>query len=395
MSGKLNLKTSLSMIAILAMSSTALAGGKPTVAKILPLNHTCSNTLFFIAQDMTSQQFVDSCAKVGAEEGYFHSLLETNALPVANDLNNDLRMVIFDDYNQYKRYGSRLFNINTDNGGMYIEGNATDSNNQASFYAHEADWLRPEFVIWNLKHEYVHYLDGRFNLKGNFADYPTNTVWWSEGLAEYVSKENTNDDAISLINANGGNRTLAAVFATTYNNTVEEIYDWGYIGNRFMFENHMEDVRAIRSAGRSGNWSEYQNIVNNLGSSYEAQWQSWLIDLAGGGNGGGTGGGTGGSNEVLLDTNVSGDATSWSHYQVDTSGAGTLSVIISGGSGDADLYVKDGSQTSANNWDCRPYVGGNEETCEISVASAATVHIGINGYQAFSNVGLTATFTAN
>ena len=33
-----------------------------------------------------------------------------------------------------------------------------------------AEWLRPDFQIWNLTHEMVHYLDGRFNLKGDFND---------------------------------------------------------------------------------------------------------------------------------------------------------------------------------------------------------------------------------
>jgi hypothetical protein len=265
-----------------ATSSIASAKGRPTVDNILPLVHVCSSTLFFRAQDMTSQQFIDSCNEVGQEESYIHNRLQTNELPVDNDLNEDLRMVIFDDYDQYNRYGKRLFNINTNNGGMYIEGDATTSNNQASFYAHEASWLRPEFSIWNLKHEYVHYLDGRFNLKGNFSDYPTNTVWWSEGVAEYISKENNNADAIALINSAGGNRTLAQVFATSYSNTVEEIYDWGYIANRFMFSNHMADVSQMREATRNGFWSDYQNFLNSWSASYEQEWQAWLVTLVGG-----------------------------------------------------------------------------------------------------------------
>lgn len=79
-----------------------------------------------------------------------------------NDQNEDLRMVIFNDYNQYNRYGSRLFGINTNNGGMYIEGDAT-----------------------------------------------------------------------------------------TYNNSVEEIYDWSYLANRFMFENQMQ---AITSNNGKRSW---------------------------------------------------------------------------------------------------------------------------------------------
>ncbi len=375
-----------------AQSNTVAARGKPTVDSVLPLEHVCSSTLFFKAQDMTQQQFNDSCAEVGAEESYFHNKLETAWQPVVGDLNEDLRMVVFDDYDNYNRYGSRLFGINTNNGGMYIEGNATDPNNQASFYAHEADWLRPEFVIWNLKHEYVHYLDGRFNLKGNFSDYPSNTVWWSEGSAEYISKEDVNPDAVALINPNGANRTLAQVLATTYNNTVEEIYDWGYLGNRFMFERHMEGVRSLRAATRVGDWNTYQQLLSTWGSSYEQEWQDWLVALAGGTGGGNNGGGSGGST-TLLDESVSGAQGSWTHYTVNADSAGTLAVTITGGSGDVDLYVKNGSLADSNNWDCRPYQNGNEESCSLSVAQGDSVSVGLYGYSSYGAVALSAVLS--
>lgn len=267
-------------VSALIVANFAYAKGKPTADSILPHKFTCSASLKFQAQDMTQQQFIDSCALVGAEEEYFHQRLETGYQPVDGDLNEDLLMVIFDNYRQYDRYGFRLFGINTNNGGMYIEGNAEDANNQATFYAHEADWLRPEFSIWNLEHEYVHYLDGRFDLKGNFSDYPENTVWWSEGLAEYISLKDANDDAIALVQGNFQDRTLSQVFNTNYSNSSDEIYRWGYLGARFMFENHMDQVRNIRLAARDGNWAEYQTILAQTAANNEQQWQNWLMALA-------------------------------------------------------------------------------------------------------------------
>lgn len=270
---------SLALVATLSsLPSPTQARGKPTEANILPLSYTCSSTLFFRAQDMTSQQFASSCTNLGLEESYFHNRLETSYQPVAGDLNEDLKMVVFDNYDQYKRYGYRLYGIGTNNGGIYMEGDAGDPDNQAAFYAHEADWLRPEFVIWNLHHEYVHYLDGRFNLLGNFGDYPGNLVWWSEGLAEYISKQDLNPDALALLDA-GGARALNQVFGTTYNNSVAEIYDWGYLGARFMFERHMAELRNLRDATRAGDWSAYQAYLNSWGASYEQEWQAWLQAL--------------------------------------------------------------------------------------------------------------------
>jgi len=384
-------------VAILAstvfFSQTTLAG-KPTVEGVLPLTHTCSNTLKFRAQDMTQGQFDDSCNNVAIEESYFHERLETGGLPIDNDLNEDLLMVIFDDYDQYNRYGSRLFGINTNNGGMYLEGDATDSASQAAFYAHEADWLRPEFQIWNLKHEYVHYLDGRFNLKGNFGDYPTSTVWWSEGLGEYISLEDNNAAAVALVNASGSNRTLSDVFNTSYSNTSDEIYRWGYLAVRFMFENHMDDIRTQRITQRSADWSTYQSNLNGWGYTYEQEWQNWLITLAGGTTEptDPTDPPTEPTTDVLLETSVSASARTWSYFDVTPQGAGSLTVTITGGTGDADLYVKAGTQPSKRSYDCRPYANGNEESCQIIVPAGETYHIGLYAYKAFENISLTATF---
>ncbi len=42
--------------------------------------------------------------------------------------------------------------------------------------------------IWNLNHEYTHYLDGRYDTYGDFsAGQTVPDIWWIEGFAEYVS----------------------------------------------------------------------------------------------------------------------------------------------------------------------------------------------------------------
>jgi len=48
------------------------------------------------------------------------------------------------------------------------------------------------------------------------------------------------------------------------------------------------------------------------------------------------------------------------------SGSSQLKVTIAGGSGDADLYVRNGSAPTDTVYTCRPYLSGNNETCTIS-----------------------------
>ena len=74
-------------------------------------------------------------------------------------------------------------------------------------------------------------------------------------------------------------------------------------------------------------------------------------------------------------------------------GATSLTFQISGGSGDADLYVKYGSAPTTSSYDCRPYVTGNNETCAMPSATAGTWYVMVRAYSSFSNVSLVATYT--
>lgn len=69
-----------------------------------------------------------------------------------------------------------------------------------------------------------------------------------------------------------------------------------------------------------------------------------------------------------------------------------LSFVISGGSGDADLYVRFGSEPTTTQYDCRPYRNGNNETCAIDNVQTGTYYIMLRGYRAFSGVNLTGSY---
>lgn len=74
-------------------------------------------------------------------------------------------------------------------------------------------------------------------------------------------------------------------------------------------------------------------------------------------------------------------------------GATNLRFVISGGSGDADLYVKFGSAPTTSSYDCRPYLSGNSETCSITTAQAGTYYVMVRAYSAYSGVSLTGSYT--
>ncbi|TKB53242.1 collagenase [Ferrimonas aestuarii] len=248
----------------------------PTVEDILPIQHACSDSVVIRAQQLTDDELASACGELAEEETRFHTMMETDEEPVADDYNDALRVVVFDSYDDYDQWGGVLFNINTDNGGIYIEGDPSDMDNQASFYAHEATWT-DDILIWNLSHEYVHYLDGRFIKYGGFRS-GEGFVFWAEGLAEYISLLNNNPDAVAL--ASGDTLTLSQLFATTYDSGSTQVYRWGYLGIRFLYEQDKPALLSLAADLRVGDWAAYQVQLAALADSHEQKWQQWLSNLA-------------------------------------------------------------------------------------------------------------------
>lgn len=84
----------------------------------------------------------------------------------------------------------------------------------------------------------------------------------------------------------------------------------------------------------------------------------------------------------------------WARFtQVLPAGYADLKVSISGGTGDADLYVRKGAASTTSSYDCRPYKNGNIENCDFTNPGADTWYIDIRGYSAATNVTLKITAT--
>lgn len=109
-------------------------------------------------------------------------------------------------------------------------------------------------------------------------------------------------------------------------------------------------------------------------------------------------GGGGGGEVVLLEngvpvTGIAGAVQSEKFYKVEVpAGQAKLEIMMSGGSGDADLYVRKGSQPTATEWDYRPYMIGNDETVTVDSPAAGTWFIMIRAYTAYTGVTLKATY---
>ncbi len=109
------------------------------------------------------------------------------------------------------------------------------------------------------------------------------------------------------------------------------------------------------------------------------------------------GGGGGGPTELFDEVPVTGLSASTGNeldFFMDVpSGSSSLEITMSGGSGDADLYVKFGSPPTTSTYDCRPYLNGNNETCTFNNPSAGTWYVMLRAYSTFSGVTLEGDYS--
>jgi len=366
-------------------------------AAVLPINHTCSSTLRIRAQEMTAAQLSSSCSSLANQDAYFHGIVADPG-PVANDRNTSLEVVVYNSSTDYQTYAGAMWGIDTNNGGMYLEGNPAAAGNQARFIAYEAEWLRPTFAVWNLNHEYTHYLDGRFNLHGDFSsNVSTPTIWWIEGFAEYVSYSYRNETYSAAI-SEAARRTyaLSTLFGTTYSHDTNRVYRWGYLAVRYMLQSHRSDMTTVLNYYRSGNWNAAASYLRTtIGSRYDADWYSWLSACAAGNCG--SGGGTTLPECPASDTRVLGKNCQRSNRGTTTgnydyfyvhvpAGTAQLQIASSGGTGNCNLYYNKATWATTAAYSQRSTNTGNTESVTVANPTAGYHYISLHGATACSGV---------
>jgi len=109
----------------------------------------------------------------------------------------------------------------------------------------------------------------------------------------------------------------------------------------------------------------------------------------------GSGGGSVLSNGVAK-TGISGAAGSSQVFTLAVpAGVSNLKFVSSGGTGDADMYVKFNGTPTTTSYDCKSTGSSNTETCNIAVAQAGTYSVLIKAYSAFTGMSLTGSYTGD
>jgi hypothetical protein len=73
-------------------------------------------------------------------------------------------------------------------------------------------------------------------------------------------------------------------------------------------------------------------------------------------------------------------------------GASNLKVQTSGGTGDADPYLRFGSAPTTTTYDCGPVTGNNTELCSFPAPAPGTWYVLVDGYAAYAGMTLVASY---
>ncbi|MFE9452096.1 collagenase [Streptomyces sp. NPDC006739] len=253
----------------------------------LPVTHRCDADHTIRAQSLTAADLDAVCASVLHQDAYFRGLVKA-AGAIPGQYVSAIRLVVFASRADYQTYAGAIYGVSTDNGGITLDGDPSDPANQTVSIMYQKDH-DDGFVarIWNLNHEYTHFLDGRDDMKGDFAhQISVPDIWWIEGLAEYVSysyRGLTDDQAVQ--EAARHTYRLSTLFESTYDNSdVTRTYPWGYLAVRYMTEKHPEDVQRMLAAFRAGDYAGgYAVYHDGIATRYDADFDQWLTACAAGG----------------------------------------------------------------------------------------------------------------
>ncbi len=194
--------------------------------------------------------------------------------PVANDRNEVIRLLVYGSRAEYERFQSFLFGLSTNNGGIYIEQTGT-------LYTYQRQPSESIYTLEELlRHEYTHYLDGRYNITGEFGDPGSlydgeRLTWYQEGLAEcMVGGTRTSGvlprrKLVQLVAHDGTNRmSVADIVASTYDSGFR-FYQYAGLFLNYLRAARPDIIVRIHDA-----------ISANSASAVDALWAELSSDVA-------------------------------------------------------------------------------------------------------------------
>lgn len=217
-----------------------------------PLDKPTIDALYFASQVVAAQFFRITGATT----------------PVPDDPNDSVIAIIYASRQDYEDYQPFLFDLDTDNGGIYIEQDGT-------FYTYQR---KPEDSVYSLeelfRHEYTHYLDGRYIKHGMWGETPyyapaNKLLWYSEGLAEFLAHASIAHNVqprqimVKKIVNDGSNVMTIQNFMTSTSGF--KVYRYAALFYNYLYDNNMGLFQSIIGSVLGNKVKDYEALVVKMG----------------------------------------------------------------------------------------------------------------------------------
>jgi microbial collagenase len=223
-----------------------------------------------MAESMSTAIFETLCDSLNEKATLFHDRMQTNYQVVDDDYNDKVEIRIFNSYASYVDKIKEVSGLDySTSGGFFYEGNPMLEGNVAKIYVFEKSLSNG---VWNLEHEFIHYLNGRYIKYGGVST-KANYLFGEEGIAEYFANpEGDGDTQFALINP----FTIAEVLSIDINDGQTQIYGWSYWLMRYLIEEQSDTTYTLSYYLQQGQFEEYETLLEEISLDFEDNFQQWL-----------------------------------------------------------------------------------------------------------------------
>nr|WP_297349650.1 collagenase [uncultured Glaciecola sp.] len=201
---------------------------------------------------------------------------------VENDPTDVLTMFIYGTQADYSHFQGFLFNLDSNNGGIYIE-------QWGQFFTYQRTAQESIYTLEELfRHEYVHFLNSRYTIDGMWGEasfYDNERLtWWDEGSAEFFAgSTQSNGVQVRKImvqdikNDSDDRLTIADVLSSSYNAGFK-FYRYSALFFNFLNDNQPEIITALYKAGKNSDIAGFDSLVAGMSSdsTLQANYDAYL-----------------------------------------------------------------------------------------------------------------------
>lgn len=251
-----------------------------TSEDVLSVVHQCSaDYTLHMQASTTTEQLNRACSEISEHEVHFHQFFATQGAPLPSDDNQSLDIYAFSSPDDYEKYAGAFFGISTSNGGIYLEGDPAKADDNSIFIAMvcDDDWVGNSCdysgQIYNLKHEFTHYLDGRYNRFDEYKYYQYD-IAWTEGMAEYLAQGDNYPR--TLRNVKG--KTVPPLYnIMLMRDSYDDLYQWAYFAMHYLANEHKAEVNLLAEALRAGDTDAYEATIKAVVARTEAGFIDYVV----------------------------------------------------------------------------------------------------------------------